>query len=190
MNKKQLRQIYRQKRAALPAAYCTESSAIIVEKLRPYLQDKLILSYYPFNSEADISAINNEYQAAYPVILNRKEMAAYRPLHDRFIKNRFGISEPDITDAELISPHELQLIIVPLLAFNEDCCRLGYGGGYYDRYLQNTRALKIGIAYEIQKTDQQFSDPYDIPLDLIISEKTIYFNQNAASARLHRSFSD
>ena len=62
---------------------------------------------------------------------------------------------------------------MPLLAFNENCFRLGYGGGFYDRYLKNKKVIKIGVALEFQK--QVFHvEHHDIPLDYIFTEKRIY----------------
>ena len=73
-----------------------------------------------------------------------------------------------------MDPSDLDLILVPCCSCSHTGERLGFGGGYYDRYLKNTDALKIGVAYEIQKTEEDFSQMHDIPLDMIVTEKSIY----------------
>ena len=66
-----------------------------------------------------------------------------------------------------------ELIIIPLIAFNKKCFRIGYGGGFYDKYLKNKKILKIGVAFEFQKVNFE-NAKYDIPLDYIFTEKRIY----------------
>lgn len=66
------------------------------------------------------------------------------------------------------------LTIVPMLAFDRSCYRLGYGGGYYDKYLSNSFTVKLGIAYDEQFTDENFAEIFDIPLDMIITPTKIY----------------
>lgn len=69
---------------------------------------------------------------------------------------------------------EPEVILAPLLAVNPRGYRLGYGGGYYDRYLKHTHAVKAGIAYDFQLTDKFIEDPWDEPLDILITEKGVY----------------
>ncbi len=66
------------------------------------------------------------------------------------------------------------MILVPCVGFNKKKDRLGHGGGYYDRYLKDCKALKIGIAFEAQKTEADLKEENDITLDMIITEKDVY----------------
>lgn len=68
------------------------------------------------------------------------------------------------------------VIIVPMLGFDlVTLHRIGYGGGYYDKFLTaQPRATKIGVCYEIGKTDNLLTEPHDIPLDMIVTESDIY----------------
>ena len=66
------------------------------------------------------------------------------------------------------------LTVVPMLAFDKSCYRLGYGGGYYDKFLSSAFTVKVGIAYDEQYTDEAFAEIFDIPLDFIITPNTIY----------------
>ncbi len=86
--------------------------------------------------------------------------------------NAYQILEPIST--EKVSPLQLDIIFVPLVGFNKEKHRIGYGKGYYDRYLKGTNAIKIGLAYECQFCDVSFQDFYDIALDMIITEEKIY----------------
>lgn len=66
------------------------------------------------------------------------------------------------------------LTVVPMLAFDRSCYRLGYGGGYYDRFLQDSISVKVGIAYDEQFTEENFAEIFDIPLDMILTPTKIY----------------
>ena len=68
----------------------------------------------------------------------------------------------------------LRYRLIPLLAVNSRGYRLGYGGGYYDRFLKGAAAVKVGIAYDFQLTDEFEEDGWDEPLDLLITERGIY----------------
>lgn len=84
----------------------------------------------------------------------------------------FRIEEPtgnDITDPEL-----LEMIIVPAVAYDRNGNRVGRGKGYYDRLLKRTKALRVGVAYDFQLVDEIDCEPHDIPVDIVITETTIY----------------
>jgi 5-formyltetrahydrofolate cyclo-ligase len=95
--------------------------------------------------------------------------------------NRFGINEPDCHPSQWIRARQLNLILLPLVAFDEELNRLGMGGGYYDRSLAFTRHRKqwhsphlIGLAHELQKVDQLPCESWDVPLNMIATEARIY----------------
>ena len=83
---------------------------------------------------------------------------------------RFGILEPQ-TDNK-IEPRDLDVIIIPMVAFDDYKHRIGYGKGYYDRYLKRTSARKIGIAFAFQEVDEISVDPFDVDCDIVITEIT------------------
>lgn len=96
-------------------------------------------------------------------------------------KNKWGILEPHIA-VDFVHPVQLDMIIVPLLGFDDSGHRLGYGAGYYDRFLALTRpaCIKIGLCFEIGHMKSPLpSEPHDIPLDFVVTEETTYrFNPN------------
>ncbi len=81
----------------------------------------------------------------------------------------YGIEEPSGQAFE----GEIQVTLVPLLAVNKKLYRVGYGKGYYDRYLKNRRTLKIGLGYSFQ-IEEFKEDEWDEPLDAFVCEKEIY----------------
>jgi 5-formyltetrahydrofolate cyclo-ligase len=98
--------------------------------------------------------------------------------------NRFGIPEPRTHTACLKSNRRLDLVLVPLVAFDRQGHRLGMGGGYYDRsfaYRRHTyrnRPLLIGLAYEFQFVETLPHEPWDVRLDAVVTEQHIYrFNR-------------
>ncbi len=95
--------------------------------------------------------------------------------------NRYGIAEPTTHLCQTPKPWGLELILMPLVAFDINGNRLGMGKGYYDRTLKFLRHRRhwrkprlVGIAYEFQKFEQLPHQPWDIPLDTIVTEKAIY----------------
>lgn len=82
----------------------------------------------------------------------------------------FHIEEP--TGENTVDPSELELIIVPAVAYDRRGNRLGRGKGFYDRLLQTTKATKIGVAYDFQLLDEIPAEPHDVPVDVVISQST------------------
>lgn len=96
-------------------------------------------------------------------------------------KNYLTIPEPPFLPQSIINPHDLDLVLVPLLGFTTQGQRLGMGGGFYDRsfsfLLKKPRPVKpylIGLAYEWQKLDNFTNRVWDVPLNAIATEKKIY----------------
>lgn len=95
------------------------------------------------------------------------------------IKNRFGIEEPNHKIAPMINPKQLDVVLLPLVAFDRHGGRLGMGGGFYDRsfeFLGKGSASKpklIGLAHDFQEVDQLPIESWDIPLSAIVTNKEI-----------------
>lgn len=99
---------------------------------------------------------------------------------DDLVENRFHILEPKNLPENFISEDEIDVIIVPLVAFDNKGNRMGMGGGYYDRMLKKVRkdCLIIGVAYEFQLVDELIVEEWDMPMDIVITEKKYYeFNK-------------
>lgn len=85
----------------------------------------------------------------------------------------FKIPEPS-RSCKAISADILDIVVVPLIAFDKGLRRLGYGGGYYDRFLRDIKAIKIGLAFEQQRLEKIIVDENDVMLDMVITDKNIY----------------
>lgn len=80
----------------------------------------------------------------------------------------FHIEEP--TGSDCINPREIELIIVPAVAYDRKGNRLGRGKGFYDRLLAEAKATKIGVGYDFQLLDEIPAEPHDVPMDMVITQ--------------------
>lgn len=150
-----------------------------------YKNANKIFIYVSYSSEIDTKKIINKIleegkRIFVPRTENKtKSMDAIEITSlDDLEESRYGILEPSI-DKESINPNELDLIVVPGVAF--DCCggRIGYGAGYYDRYFKKineknlVRVKKIALAYEMQILNRIPMNEFDMTIDYIMSENQV-----------------
>jgi 5-formyltetrahydrofolate cyclo-ligase len=97
------------------------------------------------------------------------------------VKNRWGIPEPKMP-VEYVQPMMIDMVLVPLLGFDMQGNRIGYGKGYYDRFMQLLRpkCLKVGLAFELSKVEEGIpAEPHDVPLDFVVTEQHVHrLNEN------------
>lgn len=184
-----LRQEARQRRAALSVTERQAASIAVRDRLltHPTLrQARNIAAYAAHGDELDLAPTIAALHALGRSILLPRLMrqrhrmqfathAADRPL----IRNRYGIDEPP-ADALCIAPRFLQVVLVPLAAFDRNGQRLGSGGGYYDRCFAFRRDRErwrmprlIGVGYECQAVDAIPPAEWDVPLDLVVTEARV-----------------
>lgn len=84
----------------------------------------------------------------------------------------FQIEEPDGDNT--VDINQIELIVVPGVAYDRKGNRVGRGKGYYDRLLNNTKALKVGVAYDFQMVEEIDAEPHDVKVDIVITDKGIY----------------
>lgn len=148
-----------------------------------YKQATRLAAYVASNNELDPQPLINEAwvtgkQVYLPVICPDNSLS-FAPYHidSALQKNRYGIPEPVYPADECLSAAELDLILVPLVAFDANCERIGMGAGYYDRTLaglHSGKPVKAGLAYEFQRVGLIHARPWDIPMDLIVTEHRLY----------------
>ncbi|MET3727808.1 5-formyltetrahydrofolate cyclo-ligase [Fictibacillus halophilus] len=95
-----------------------------------------------------------------------REIRSYEALENVYM----DLYEPKIDVTSCIEPSQMNMIIVPGLVFDRDGYRIGYGGGYFDRYLESYDGSKLSLAYTLQTTDFLPHENYDVPVDQIITE--------------------
>ncbi|MCL1992718.1 MAG: 5-formyltetrahydrofolate cyclo-ligase [Spirochaetes bacterium] len=182
--KKMQRKAGKQGREGLDKTEAARFSRIIAEKLiaSGYASAGLIFSYQSFPGEVDTAFFNewaasNGKRLAYPVCHEDGRMLAALPNSpEDFEVGKFGIKFPVENRSQIIPPSEIELVIVPCVAFDgKRKMRIGMGAGYYDRYLpQCEKAVKIAVAFEAQHIEGLWTDPWDAPLDFVVTEKSWY----------------
>ena len=139
---------------------------------------KIIGGYYPTNYEIDDLEILNYFfkrgsTISLPKIRKKSQMEFYKwHKNDPLLINKYGIPEP-----KTINRVYPDILFVPLVAFDKELNRLGYGGGYYDRYIEKLdkikKVIKIGLAFTFQKISSIPINQYDKKLNFIVTEKEI-----------------
>ena len=173
--KDELRYKYKIKRKYFQHSRREVADGAISDNVVALFGDKnTFLIYYSFGSEADTKKlIDRLISLGKRVFLPRvegKNMVAAEYCAEGLKKSALGVCEPQGQAYE----GQIDVIICPLLAVNSRGYRVGYGGGYYDRYLKNSTAVKAGIGYDFQLTDEFEEDGWDEPLDILITERGIY----------------
>lgn len=146
-----------------------------------------LLSYWPLEKQAEVNThlctrylmhIIPYLQVAYPVVdaVAKQMNVALADDKTIFAENIYGITEPVMDNNNKVLPMEVDMVFVPLLAFDMQGFRIGYGKGYYDQFLQHCRAdvCKVGFSYfeaidKIEDTHQ-----FDVPLNYCITPERIY----------------
>ena len=157
----------------------------------PELTDKedcsLIAAYATDGTEPDLrqfleKAVQNGKKVCLPRWISDSEYEmAYVDASFHLVPGKWNIPEPG-KDAERVPAEILKdaLFLVPGVAFDENCGRLGRGKGIYDRMLGSLRGTSIGVFYECQKCEQVPLEEHDRLLDLVVTEKRVYRNNNCA----------
>lgn len=192
MNTQLLRRTIRARRRQLTQQTLQAHSRLMAcnaTSYRPLQHSKRIAFYFATNGEMDPLSLIDRARAAgkhcyFPVLRERPSKSlwfAELKTGQAMKPNRFGIPEPAEHHKHITMPWGLDLIILPLVAFDLAGNRLGMGGGFYDRTLSfkltrsHWRGPKlIGLAHEFQMVRRLPAQPWDIPLDAVITEKQLY----------------
>ncbi len=175
MNKSEIRKkILRIRKQKNSRNYSININEIMKIIKKEKMKGKIIGGYYPYNYEIDVMETLEKfeklnYQISLPKIKNNSQMNFFSwSTKEPLVINKYGIPEP--TSNKIKYPN---ILLIPLVAFDKYFNRLGYGGGFYDRYLERVskkeKILKIGLAFSFQKIKKIPLNKYDMKLDFVIT---------------------
>lgn len=191
VNRDAIRSHMRAKRNALPLAtrrFVSLKIAATLKRLQLMRRDRRIAVYTAFDGEIDLTPVMRSAQRSRCVLYaprivdmrNRKMEFVELPSHiatlSPFRRNRNSFREPVSRLRRIIDPRRLDMVLVPLVAFDMHGWRMGFGAGFYDRkfhFLRRGAARKpslIGIAYDFQRVERQQPAPWDVLLDAVVTE--------------------
>ena len=182
MTKNELRQKYRALRDSFGEEFinkASNSTSNNLQKIEEFVKADIVLLYYPTKNEISPLplfeiCLKMGKTVAFPVCQKESTTLMFKKVTslDMFSPSSFGIFEPN-EECEIIIPTEKTICITPALLFSKDGHRLGYGKGYYDRFLKDFNGISIGFSYSDCVLDFIPHDTYDIPLDMIITESEV-----------------
>ena len=179
VNKEDLRRKLLRERKSLQLHDRRQRDLLILSRLLSLkeLEDAgKILLFYPVKGEPDIRPLFDRLLKGKKVLVFPRvsgpelELVSVSDINS-LRKGAFGIPEP--SSGEVVSPQELELAIVPGVAFDRRGYRLGFGKGYYDRVLRHISAPKVGVAYSFQVVEYIPQDEWDVPVDILITDKEV-----------------
>ena len=150
-----------------------------LEKQEFYQESENILAYYPFNSEISLCQclMDDSKNWFLPKVdMQNKEITIHVFRHgEDLVPNKWGVLEPSC--CEEVDPQIINLAIIPALMADRHGYRLGYGAGFYDRFLKklNPECIKIVAVPESLFVTELPKDEWDLPVDAVVTEKGIFF---------------
>lgn len=192
MHKTELRQHLRHQRKHYSPTLQQQAALQItrhVAQLPQFNTSQTLAGYIAYQGEVDVAAIFKlgwqQHKKCYLPVIHTESAPALRfvnyQLGDTLHPNRYHVLEPEYRVEKTISPTHLDLVLVPLLGFDQFGNRLGSGQGYYDRSFaflsQMSRPAKpflLGVAYSWQQVNEISCDEWDVKLDGVVTEKEVF----------------
>lgn len=181
---KKLRKEFADKEASINAQEMFLSSEF-------YKASKSVFAFYSFGSEIDTHYIAKKVLSdnkilALPYMTGKPHEMVFIRINspNELVKNKIGIYEPVYHEESILEPDESTVIIVPGLVYDLRGYRIGYGGGYYDKYLsENKYMVSVGLAYDFQITQRVPNDENDVKLNLTITDRRVISYENTCTDR-------
>ncbi|MEW5941764.1 MAG: 5-formyltetrahydrofolate cyclo-ligase [Chloroflexota bacterium] len=178
--KTNLRKQCRTERAAFGEETRARASESICAQLGQwgiFQQSDSILTYMPIKGEADLTALLSRHPAKRwilpRIIPEENHRMVFHPYDsNRLVRHPFGMAEP-APDSPVVAADEIQLALVPGLAFDHNGWRLGYGGGYFDRFLGDFTGVSVGIVFQRLLLDDLPHGAHDVSVQWIATEEGI-----------------
>jgi 5-formyltetrahydrofolate cyclo-ligase len=175
--KQQLRVQSRQVRKALGEDFQRQASAAIcchIESWQLFRASETVLTYIPMRGEVDLRPLLERYPCKcwlLPRIQPEGRMIFHSYDPERLIRHPYGMLEPS-PDLPMVSVENIQLALVPGLAFHREGWRLGYGGGFFDRFLAGfAHGISLGVTYHALMFDHLPHHQHDIPVQYLVTEE-------------------
>ena len=178
--KNQIKESLLEKRDSLSKQDIIEKSKKIEEKLfntEQYKKSRTIMFFVSFSSEVNThdmikKTLGNKNVVIPKVIQHEIEPSVIIDFDNLVSSGKFGILEP--IEVMKIAYKNIDLVLVPGVAFDKEGHRIGYGFGYYDKFLKKVpKAVKIGLCYDFQVVDKIPKEEHDVPVDYIVTEERI-----------------
>src|SRR3989344_6397413 len=187
--KNQLKESILQKRNSLSKEEILEKSEKIrnnLFNLKPYKSSKTVMFFVSFNSEVHTHEMIEESlknkTVVLPKVAQHEIEASVIIDFDNLIPGKFGISEP--IETMKIAHKNIDLVLVPGIVFDREGHRIGYGLGYYDKFLGKVpKSIKIWLAFDFQVIDKIPAEQHDVLFDLIVREKSFMEGGKKKKAR-------
>jgi len=187
-NHDELRQRNRKLRAELEVKQLEVAADALAERilsLNEYRQAQHIAAYFAVNGEIGLTSLIDhalsQGKAVYLPNLDQQALRFSPYFHGQKMRtNKFRLPEPDVDESEMLAPAELDLVLAPLVVFDENRNRIGMGGGFYDRSFafrknpEPKRPVLIGVAHELQKVERIVPQDWDVRLDMIVTDQAVY----------------
>ena len=178
--KNQLKESVLEKRNSLPKEDIMEKSNKVKDNLfnlEQYKKSKVAMFFVSFNSEVHThdmikEALKNKTVIVPKIVHQEIEPSVIIDFDNLIPSGKFGILEP--IETMKIAYKNIDLVLVPGIVFDKEGHRIGYGFGYYDKFLRKVpKAIKIGLAFDFQVVDKIPREMHDIPVDLIVTEERV-----------------
>ena len=187
-NHDEMRQANRKRRGELDAAQlrvAAEALAQRIIELDVYARSTKLAVYFAVNGEISLDPVIDHALATGKQVflpnLDRESLRFSPYFREQKMRiNKFRLPEPDVGDEQMLQPDQLDLVLAPLVVFDENRNRIGMGGGFYDRSFAMRKAVEvsepvlIGVAHELQKADEIIPQEWDVRLDMVITDENIF----------------
>lgn len=181
MIKSEIRTLMKEKRKSMTNQEVSRFSILAAQRFissEIYKTANTVMLYFPLGNETDTSYIlenifKDGKRAVLPVsdIKTGKIVPSIIKKDTEMAEGAYGIKEPK--NIISVNPEEIDTVIVPGIAFDKNGVRVGFGKGYYDRFLSGIKAKKAGFCYHYQVTDKITADSFDINMDYIITDEEL-----------------
>ena len=187
-NHDEMRQANRKRRGELSPRRLQVASQALAQRiieLDVYARSTQLAVYFAVNGEIGLDVVIDHALAAGKRVflpnLDRVSLRFSPYFREQKMRiNKFRLPEPDVGDEQMLQPDQLDLVLAPLVVFDENRNRIGMGGGFYDRSFamrkssQVSAPVLIGVAHELQKVDEIIPQEWDVRLDMVVTDHAVY----------------